>query len=61
MKLQEFIDRYYSGNVCAYARANGFKRQQVNTNIARGYIYVLRVDGVLKQVAVKRDIVEPGK
>ena len=59
MKLKDYIQKHYNGNVCAYARANGFLRQQVEKNIERGYVYVLRVEGGLKQVAVKRDIVEP--
>lgn len=59
LTLKEFINYHYNGNVCAYARANGFIRQQVEKNIERGYIYVLRVEGDLKQVSVKRDIVEP--
>ena len=59
MKLLDHIKAHYDGNVSEFARTNGFVYQQVQKNLERGYIHILRVDGELYQVAVKRPINEP--
>ena len=58
MRLVDYIKENYDGVVLRFANDNDMKRQQVEQCIAKGYYYVLEVDGLSMLAIAKREVKE---
>ena len=57
MKLKDYINEHYNGVVLQFSNDNGFKRQQVEQCIKKGFYYVIKIEDDLMLVMGKKVLV----
>lgn len=57
MRLYDYIQKHYNGNVSGFAELQNMKRQQVATCVEKDNYHIIEVEGGLKLIQAKRDII----
>jgi len=56
MKLSEYINKFYDGNISHFADDNSYYRQNVRPMLKKGFYHVIRIDSKLMCIMAKSQL-----